>query len=205
MNSHDTIDKFLSGNLSPDEMSAFLEKVESDTDLQQLLESDRIINSAIGKEKTALMNHDLSAVAGAFVAGLAATSATSSAGLITASYAKKAGFSWLTLTTSTILSVSLSAGAYWYLNSSEEKVQPQVKQFSFNSVVLDSPIELTITVPATISDKPAEIKSTPRKVLAPASIAKDILYQEKPPMIDEKPVKIRLEHSSSKYRPKNQE
>ena len=51
MNSHDTIDKFLNGTLSPGEMTVFLEKVETDTDLQALLESDRIINTAIGKER----------------------------------------------------------------------------------------------------------------------------------------------------------
>lgn len=206
MNSHDTIDKFLSGSLSPEEMSTFLEKVESDSELQQLLESDRIINSVIGKEKSALMNHDLSGVAGAFVAGLAATSATASSGLLTAAYAKKAGFSWLTLTTSTILSVSLSAGAYWYINSGEmDSPQPEQKQITFKSIVYEPPIELTLAVPATIADKPEVMKTTPRKVIAPAIIAKDMMFQEPPPLIEEKPVKIRLEHSSSKYRPKNQE
>lgn len=205
MNSHDTIDKFLSGSLSSEEMATFLEKVESDSELQQLLESDRIINSAIGKDKNTLMNHDLSGVAGSFVAGLAATSASASSALLTASYAKKAGFSWLTLTTSTILSVSLSAGAYWFINSSEKDMPTIQKKVSIHSIVNEEPVELTLTVPTIVIDKPAEVKILQKKSILPATLTKENRLVEQTTIIEEKPIKIRLEHSSSKYRPKNQE
>ncbi|MFM7340649.1 MAG: hypothetical protein ACKO2H_11120, partial [Bacteroidota bacterium] len=95
MNSHETIDKFLSGQLTPEETSHFLEKVEHDPELQSLLESDRIINMSFNKERLQLMQHDLSGVAGAFVAGLASTGTIASSGLLTAAYAKKAGMSWI--------------------------------------------------------------------------------------------------------------
>lgn len=205
MNSHDTIDKFLSGSLNSEEMATFLDKVESDSELQQLLESDRIINSVIGKDKSTLMNHDLSGVAGAFVAGLASTSVSTTSGLLTASYAKKAGFSWLTLTTSTILSVSLSAGAYWFFNSNEKKVESFQERFIINSVMNETPVELTLSIPALTYDKPAQVKSMQKKGIAPATMTKAIQMQEQTAIIEEKPIKIRLEHSSSKYRPKNHE
>lgn len=89
MNSHETVDKFLNGLLSPEETTQFLQEVEQDAELRSLLESDRIINSCINKERIQLMNHDLSGVAGAFVAGLASTGSIASSGLLTASYAKK--------------------------------------------------------------------------------------------------------------------
>lgn len=165
MNSHDTIDKFLNGTLSPDEMTSFLEKVETDTDLQALLESDRIINTAIGKERSKLINHDLSGVAGAFVAGLAATGATASSGLITAAYAKKAGMSWMTLTASTILSVSISAGAYLYINSSEKSSAINQNTIPISRVINEAPITLTMTIPARIDDKQEDIKMVQRKSL----------------------------------------
>ncbi len=203
MNSHDTIDKFLNGTLSPNEMTSFLEKVETDTDLQALLESDRIINTAIGKERSKLMNHDLSGVAGAFVAGLAATGATASSGLITAAYAKKAGLSWMTLTASTILSVSISAGAYLYINSSEKSSTINQNTIPISRVINEAPITLTMTIPARIDDKQEDIKMVQRK--KPDYAEQKTLSQEIPQLLTEKPLKIRLEHSSSKYRPKNQE
>lgn len=203
MNSHDTIDKFLNGTLSPDEMTSFLEKVETDTDLQALLESDRIINTATGKERSKLMNHDLSGVAGAFVAGLAATGATASSGLITAAYAKKAGMSWMTLTASTILSVSISAGAYLYINSIEKSSEINQNTIPFSKLLNETPVTLTMTIPARIDDKQEEIKTVLRK--KPDFTPQKNLSQEIPQLLPEKPLKIRLEHSSSKYRPKNQE
>jgi hypothetical protein len=203
MNSHDTIDKFLNGTLSPDEMTSFLENVETDSELQALLESDRIINTSIGKDRSILMNHDLSGVAGAFVAGLAATGTTSSSGLLTAAYAKKAGMSWITLTASTILSVSLSLGAYWYISSSEKSSNFQRNIVPIRNVIQDTPNMLTIAVPATIPDKPEEIKSVQRK--KQVSVVESNQTQEIYSLTPEKPVKIRLEHSSSKYRPKIQE
>lgn len=202
MNSHDTIDKFLNGTLSSDEMSSFLDSVEHDPDLQALLESDRIINSAVGKEKSILMNHDLSSVAGSFVAGLAASSATATIGMQTAAYAKKAGMSWITLTASTILSVSLSAGAYWYIHSSE-KQQPIIPIRDNIGISFDeSPNELTITVPAQVSDKPEAPKVVQRKQQTQTV---HTITQQEQQLLTEKPAKIRLEHSSSKYRPKVQE
>ncbi len=203
MNSHDTIDKFLNGTLSPDEMSSFLEKVESDSDLQSLLESDRIINNAIGKERSRLMNHDLSGVAGAFVAGLASSSSTVSSGLLTAAYAKKAGMSWITLTASTVLSVTLCAGAYWYINSIEKSSAnlPNVKTIS--TFVNDKPAVLTMAIPAIISDKSEELKTIQRR--KPVNIVESKSLKETPLLLPEKTVKIRLEHSLSKYRPKIQE
>jgi len=203
MNSHDTIDRFLNGTLSPNEMASFLEKVETDTELQALLESDRIINTAIGKERSKLMNHDLSGVAGAFVAGLAATSATASSGLLTAAYAKKAGMSWITLTASTILSVSLSLGAYWYISSNEKTSDIQHNARPIRKTLHETPATLTIAIPATIPDKPEEIKPVQRK--KQLSVVESNQSQVIHSLIPDKPVKIRLEHSSSKYRPKIQE
>lgn len=203
MNSHDTIDRFLNGTLSPNEMASFLEKVETDTELQALLESDRIINTAIGKERSKLMNHDLSGVAGAFVAGLAATSATASSGLLTAAYAKKAGMSWITLTASTILSVSLSLGAYWYFSSNEKASDIQHNVSPIRKALHETPATLTIAIPATIPDKPEEIKPVQRK--KQLSVVESNQSQVIHSLTPDKPVKIRLEHSSSKYRPKIQE
>jgi hypothetical protein len=203
MNSHDTIERFLNGTLSPNEMASFLEKVETDTELQALLESDRIINTAIGKERSKLMNHDLSGVAGAFVAGLAATSATASSGLLTAAYAKKAGMSWITLTASTILSVSLSLGAYWYISSNEKTSDIQHNARPIRKALHETPATLTIAIPATIPDKPEEIKPVQRK--KQLSVVESNQSQVIHSLIPDKPVKIRLEHSSSKYRPKIQE
>ena len=204
MNSHDTIDKFLNGTLSPGEMTVFLEKVETDTDLQALLESDRIINTAIGKERSKLMNHDLSGVAGAFVAGLAATGATASSGLITATYAKEAGMSWMTVTASTILSVSICAGAYLYINTTEKTSAIDRNMIPISNVLNEEPVTLTMTIPARIDDK-QEIKLVQRK--KPDNVIQKTVSQETPQLqlLPEKPLKIRLEHSSAKYRPKNQE
>ena len=204
MNSHDTIDKFLNGTLSPGEMTVFLEKVETDTDLQALLESDRIINTAIGKERSKLMNHDLSGVAGAFVAGLAATSAKASTGLHTATYAKEAGMSWMTVTASTILSVSICAGAYLYINTTEKTSAIDRNMIPISNVLNEEPVTLTMTIPARIDDK-QEIKLVQRK--KPDNVIQKTVSQETPQLqlLPEKPLKIRLEHSSAKYRPKNQE
>lgn len=203
MNSHDTIDRFLDGSLSTDEMTSFLEKVETDTELQALLESDRIINTAIGKERSVLMNHDLSGVAGAFVAGLAATGATASSGLLAAAYAEKAGMSWITLTASTILSVSLSIGAYWYISSNEKSSNISDNAGQIKKLLNETPVLFTIAVPATTPDKPEEIKSVQRK--KQVSVVESSQSHEILSLTPEKPVKIRLEHSSSKYRPKIQE
>ena len=204
MNSHDTIDKFLNGTLSPGEMTVFLEKVETDTDLQALLESDRIINTAIGKERSKLMNHDLSGVAGVFVAGLAATSAKSSTGLHTATYAKEAGMSWMTVTASTILSVSICAGAYLYINTTEKTSAIDRNMIPISNVLNEEPVTLTMTIPARIDDK-QEIKLVQTK--KPDNVIQKTVSQETPQLqlLPEKPLKIRLEHSSAKYRPKNQE
>lgn len=202
MISHDTIDKFLNGTLSPGEMSLFLEKVETDTELQALLESDRIINTTIGKERSKLLNHDLSGVAGVFVAGLAATSASASSGLHTAAYAKKAGMSWMTLTASTILSVSICAGAYLYVNSADKSSAIDRNMVTISNVLNVEPVTLTMTIPARTDDT-QEIKVVQRKKTS--FIPQKIISQEIPQLLPEKPLKIRLEHSSAKYRPKKQE
>ena len=202
MNSHDTIDKFLNGSLTSDEMNTFLERVETDPDLQAMLESDRIINSAVSKERSALMNHDLSSVAGSFIAGLAATSTTATTGMLTAAYAKKAGMSWITLTASTILSVSLSAGAYWYIHSTENNAPINKISSKVITSLNVAPNELTIAVPAQVSDTPVETKIVQRKK-QPQIMSKG--NQEEHIVITDKPPKIQLEHSSSKYRPKVQE
>jgi hypothetical protein len=206
MNSHDTIDNFLNGNLNPEEMSSFLENVERDKNLQELLESDRIINSAVAKERASLMNHDLSGVAGAFVAGLAATSTIAGSSMLTAAYAKKAGMSWITLTTSTILSVSLCAGAaYLYIQTSETPKIEKNTPISISRTLVEPPLELTLTVPQTVSDKPQEEKIVKRKRIIPIK-SLEITQQESVPTIPkEKSPKTQLEHSFSKYRPKNQE
>ena len=61
-----------------------------------------------------------------------------------------------------------------------------------------------MTIPARIDDK-QEIKLVQRK--KPDNVIQKTVSQETPQLqlLPEKPLKIRLEHSSAKYRPKNQE
>lgn len=202
MNSHETVDKFLNGLLTPDESAQFLQAVEHDSELRSLLESDRIINSCLNKERMQLMHHDLSGVAGAFVAGLASTGTIASSGLITASYAKTAGMSWITLVTSSALSISVCAGAYWFINSKSASTQHSSRAVSSQNRI-ENVEPISIKVPAITQDRVPEIaRNKPRSTKqVPISNQKQIV-QETPAT----PIKkIQLEHSSSKYRPKTQE
>ncbi|MFN5518813.1 MAG: hypothetical protein ACK49C_00435 [Ignavibacteria bacterium] len=202
MNSHETVDKFLNGLLSPEETTQFLQEVEHDSDLRSLLESDRIINSCINKERIQLMNHDLSGVAGAFVAGLASTGSIASSGLLTASYAKKAGMSWITLATSSALSISVCAGAYWFINSNESN--PTKTSQKINQLIhVEKAETISLNVPVTIQDKTQEFSKNKHRSLRQSQIErkKQIVQESHLPPIK----KIQLEHSSSKYRPKTEE
>jgi len=202
MNSHETVDKFLNGLLSPEETAQFLQKVEHDVELRSLLESDRIINSCINKERMQLMHHDLSGVAGAFVAGLASTGSIASSGLITASYAKKAGMSWITLATSSALSISVCAGAYWFINSNGPS-NPKAAQKNNQLIHVEQAEPITINVPVTIQDKTPEIAKNKTRSLKQSQILRGKQMVQDIPIPPVK--KIQLEHSSSKYRPKTQE
>lgn len=202
MNSHETIDKFLNGQLTPEETAHFLETVEHDSELQSLLESERIINSCLNKEKLHLMQHDLSAVAGAFVAGLASTGTVASSGLITAAYAKKAGMSWLTLAASSALSISVCAGAYWYLNSQNDS-KPIQRQSKIDIAVQTTAKDIPLKVPRLIVDKqnaPMKVKSRSTSVELKVSNKSEVTEPAAAPV-----KKQILEHSFSKYRPKIQD
>jgi negative regulator of sigma E activity len=202
MNSHETVDKFLNGLLSPEETTQFLQEVEQDAELRTLLESDRIINSCINKERIQLMNHDLSGVAGAFVAGLASTGSIASSGLLTASYAKKAGMSWITLATSSALSISVCAGAYWFINSNESN--PTKTSQKINQLIhVEKAEPISLNVPVTIQDKTQELSKNKHRSLRQSQIIrkKQIVQESNLPPVK----KIQLEHSSSKYRPKTEE
>ncbi|NBP64523.1 MAG: hypothetical protein EBU66_07665 [Bacteroidetes bacterium] len=199
MNSHETIDKFLSGQLTPEETSHFLEKVEHDPELQSLLESDRIINMSFNKERLQLMQHDLSGVAGAFVAGLASTGTIASSGLLTAAYAKKAGMSWITLATSSALSISVCAGAYWFINSNKEVQSNQNVVKKAMSQQISTPISLKVPSETHDIEKlPIKTKNRNHKHIMTSSST----IPESAPTPHKK---LQLEHSLSKYRPKTQE
>ena len=202
MNPHETVDNFLTGLLSPEETARFLQAVEHDAELRSLLESDRVINSCVNKERVQLMNHDLSGVAGAFVAGLASSGSIASSGLITAAYAKKAGMSWITLATSSALSISVCAGAYWFINSTGPKVSP-ISQSKKKLLHVERFEPITIKVPAVMMDKTQQIVKTKfRSPKQTSTIQGKRIVQETPFILTKK---IKLEHSSSKYRPKKQE
>ena len=203
MNSNETIDKFLNGQLTPEETAHFLETVEHDSELQSLLESERIINSCLNKERLHLMQHDLSAVAGAFVAGLASTGTVASSGLITAAYAKKAGMSWLTLAASSALSISVCAGAYWYLNTPNDS-NPITTQSKRDKATQTTTVEtISLKVPRLIVDKqnaPIKLKSR--------STRTELKFSNKGEISEPASVPVKkqiLEHSFSKYRPKIQD
>jgi len=204
MNSHETIDKFLNGELTPEETTRFLETVEHDQELRSLLESDRVINSVFNKEKTNLLHHDLSGVAGTFVAGLAATGAIANAGLITAAYAKKAGMSWITLIASSALSISVCAGAYWYMTnqSMSELRNPQLSVKHLNEI---PPTTISLPVPSIVRDEAPIVLKKPKSISKGYSSSSPIVnnIESKPTDIPQK--KVLLEHSSSRYRPKIQD